>query len=165
MRVVVSDSSVMIDLERGALLQVTFRLPHAFAVPDLLYHHEMKDYNGRELLAMGLQVMTLEADGVALAQAYRVRQPKVSLPDAFALALAKTGGHTLLSGDGDLRALAVREDVECRGLLWILDQTEEVGLLSPPDLALALSAIAAHPRCRLPRAEVEARLARYRQGR
>src|SRR5260370_20268912 len=106
MRVVVSDSSVLIDLERGALLQVTFRLPHTFAVPDLLYRRELEAYNGPELLAMGLQVLTLSDVGVTLARSYRVRQPRVSLPDAFALALARISGHTLLSAHSDIRILA-----------------------------------------------------------
>jgi len=37
MRVLVSDTSVLIDLERGDLLESAFALPFEFAVPDLLY--------------------------------------------------------------------------------------------------------------------------------
>ena len=44
MRVLVSDTSVPIDLERGLLLESALRLPFAFAVPDLLYERELKDY-------------------------------------------------------------------------------------------------------------------------
>lgn len=36
MRVLVSDTSVLVDLERGSLLEASFRLPFQFAVPDLL---------------------------------------------------------------------------------------------------------------------------------
>jgi hypothetical protein len=165
MRVVVSDSSVLIDLERGALLQVTFRLSHIFAVPDLLYRRELELYNGPQLREMGLQVHSLSADGVALASGYRLRQRRVSLPDAFALALAKFGGHLLLTGDANLRTLATEEQVECRGLLWLLDQIESATLLPPADLEAALSAIAAHPRCRLPEPDVMARVLRYRRSR
>lgn len=165
MRVVVSDSSVLIDLERGALLQVTFRLSHTFAVPDLLYRRELELYNGPQLRDMGLQVHSLSADGVVLASDYRLRQRRVSLPDAFALALAKLGGHLLLSGDANLRTLATEEQVECRGLLWVLDQIESAALLPPADLEAALSTIAAHPRCRLPESEVLARIQRYGRSR
>jgi hypothetical protein len=87
------------------------------------------------------------------------------LPDAFALALAKLGGHVLLSGDADLRTLAAEEQVECRGLLWLLDEIESAALLAPADLEAALSAIAAHPRCRLPETETTARILRYRRRR
>jgi hypothetical protein len=165
MRVVVSDSSVLIDLERGALLQVTFRLSHIFAVPDLLYRRELELYNGPHLRDMGLEVHPLSEAGVTLASDYRLRQRRVSLPDAFALALAKLGGHVLLSGDADLRTLAAEEQVECRGLLWLFDEIESAALLAPADLEAALSAIAAHPRCRLPETETTARILRYRRRR
>jgi hypothetical protein len=165
MRVVVSDSSVLIDLERGILLQVTFSLPHTFAVPDLLYRREIEPYNGPQLVEMGLQVHALPEAGVQLASQYRVRQRKISLPDAFALAQAKLGGHLLLTGDADLRALAGRENVNFRGLLWLFDEIEAAGIHALADLEAALSTIVAQPRCRLPDHEVLTRIDRYRRGR
>lgn len=50
--VVVSDTSVLMDLERGSLLEAAFRLPpFAFAVPDLLYERELKAKGGSGLRA------------------------------------------------------------------------------------------------------------------
>ena len=49
MKVLVSDTSVLIDLERGSLLETSFRLPFEFAVPDLLYQQELKDHGGGAL--------------------------------------------------------------------------------------------------------------------
>jgi hypothetical protein len=40
--ILVSDTSVLIDLERGGLLEAIFGLPHEFAVPDVLYDREMQ---------------------------------------------------------------------------------------------------------------------------
>lgn len=91
MTILVSDSSVLIDLERGVLLQACFALPELFAVPDRLYQWELAPYNGPQLLAMGLQVMTLDATGVTLVQGYVHGHRRISVSDAFALALAKTG--------------------------------------------------------------------------
>ena len=42
----VSGTSVLIDLERGLFLEPIFRLPFKFAVPDLLYDRELKDHGG-----------------------------------------------------------------------------------------------------------------------
>ena len=39
--VVVSDTSVLLDLERGSLLTAAFRLSCEFAVPDLLFEREL----------------------------------------------------------------------------------------------------------------------------
>ena len=41
MPVLVSDTSVLIDLERSRLLEEMFLLPFEFAVPDLLYSREL----------------------------------------------------------------------------------------------------------------------------
>jgi hypothetical protein len=41
MRVLVSDTSVLIDLERGSRLEVIFSLPYEFTVPDVLYRREL----------------------------------------------------------------------------------------------------------------------------
>ena len=38
--ILVSDTSVLIDLERGGLLEALFALPHEFAGPDVLYGQE-----------------------------------------------------------------------------------------------------------------------------
>lgn len=149
----VSDTSVLIDLDRGAILHEIFKLPFDVGVPDLLFEGELKHWQGPALEPMGLRVLSLDGAGVSLAQAYRARERRLSLPDAFALALAKTGGHLLLAGDGSLRALAEAERVECHGVLWVLDQLEQHAVLPAGGLLKALTRIAEHPRCRLPKTE------------
>ena len=108
MPVLVSDTSVLIDLERGSFLEPVFRLPFEFAVPDLLYERELRDHGGPALIDMGLRVEELDGAAVALALEYRRVRRSLSLPDSFALALSKANSWTLLSGDGSLRALALR---------------------------------------------------------
>lgn len=159
----VSDTSVLIDLERGGMLAGLFQLPFEVGVPDLMHEREIKTWGGPDLVAYGLLVMSLEPDGVALAQDYRARDPRLSLPDAFALAMAKSGGHMLLAGDGALRTLATSEGVEHHGVLWVLDQLEAAGVLTAAQLLEGLSVISTHPRCRLPKDEVRKRLTVYRR--
>ena len=69
MPVLVSDTSVLIDLERGSFLEPVFRLPYEFAVPDLLYERELRDHGGPALIDMGLRVEELDGPAVALALA------------------------------------------------------------------------------------------------
>jgi hypothetical protein len=66
------------------------------------------------------------------------------------------------TGDGQLRDLAGGEDVECHGVLWLLDMMEEAGIPGIQPLYDGLAVIAAHPRCRLPRREITIRIERYR---
>ena len=156
--VVVSDTSVLIDLERGSLLEAAFRLPFSFAVPDLLYEQELKAQSGARLRELGLQIGELDGHGVATALTYRTREPALSLPDCFALALATQGDWTLLTGDSALRKLAHALSVECHGVLWLLDEMLSARAATPQALHLGLLAISEHPRCRLPKAEVRQRL-------
>jgi len=53
-----------------------------------------------------------------------LRAPILSVPDSFALALAKERAWTLVIGDGDLCELATGENVDCHGVLWLLDRME-----------------------------------------
>lgn len=75
MTILVSDTSVLIDLERGGFLDSCFRLPFAFAVPDLLYARELAAFGGPELVARGLRVEELVSHEVVIAQNVRVAHP------------------------------------------------------------------------------------------
>lgn len=159
----VSDTSVLIDLDRGGLLEVLFQLPLGVAVPDVLYVSELASWRGKELMEFGLRVLELDESGVSLAQGYTTEDRRISVPDAFALALAKTGGHILLTGDQHLRSLANNEGVHCHGLLWVIDEFEVAGLVKLRRLLSGLDRIAGHPRCRLPGDHVRDRQDRYRR--
>lgn len=163
MTVLVSDTSVLVDLERGSLLECCFDLPVEFAVPDLLYRRELVDYGGAQLVARGLRIEELTKDELAAAQAVRSARSGLSLPDAYAFALTSSRGWTLLTGDGELRFLARAERIPFVGVLWVLDQIFDGVVIEAAVLIAGLEAIAVHPRCRLPRAEIEVRLVRYRE--
>jgi hypothetical protein len=156
--ILISDSSVLIDLERGNLLEIAFGSGLEMAVPDLLYERELAGGNGEALKALGLQVIGLEPDEVTYAQQTQRQLPRLSLPDCFALSYARRPGHALLTGDQDLRAFAEGVGVECHGVLWLLDELLTIGAATRQRLHGALDAISRHPRCRLPRPEVRRRL-------
>ena len=161
MTVLVCDTSVLIDLKRGALLEISFRLQFEFAVPDLLYERELKTYGGGELLKLGLRIEELDGAGVSRALAYRVQRPALSVPDSFALALAHTHSWTLLTGDGGLRELANAEHGDCHGALWGLDQRNDAGVVTAQALHDGLTASSEFPRRRLPKPEIHQRLTLY----
>ena len=160
-KVLVSDTSVLIDLDRGSLVEPIFRLSFEFTVPDLLYERELREHGGPEFVRLGLRVEQLDGDGVSRALGYLRKRRSLSVPDSFALALAKTNGWMLLTGDRRLRELAEEEDVRCHGVLWLLDRMFEHGVTDQEDLYVGLGKIAAHPRCRLPKPEIRKRLLAY----
>lgn len=161
MAILVSDTSILIDLERGALLEALFQLPHDFVVPDLLFARELNDALGAQLLTLGLRVESLTpAEVTRAAQALRQRSA-LSTPDTFAFALARERTWTLLTGDGVLRGLALQENVVTHGVLWIFDELHAGGVVDRAQLHAGLTTISSHQRCRLPKAEISARLAQY----
>jgi predicted nucleic acid-binding protein len=161
MDVLVSDTSVIIDLERAGLIEHIFALPYRFVVPDALYEKEIKDYGGERLLALGLEVRSLTGEQLAQAQRFRARERRISIHDSYALSLAKAEAAILLAGDAAMRRLAEAEEVRCHGVLWVFDQLEEARVVSATALHEGLTRVVAHPRCRLPRDAVQQRLARY----
>ena len=161
MNVLLPDTSVLIDLERGAILETIFRLPFNYAVPSLLYRMELKDYGGNALMDLGLRLEELDVKEVMLAQTYSLRLRALSVPDSFALALAKSRSWILLSGDRKLVRLAKEEEVAVHGVLWLFDRMYDEGVADGTKLFNSLRAITAHPRCRLPKAEIEKRLRIY----
>lgn len=157
----VSDTSVIIDLERGDLLEPAFVLNDTMVVPDLLFAQELDDDFGQQLVAMGLRVEELDSAEVARATALRRAEARLSIADTFAYALARGRGWVLLTGDAVLRAAAAAEGIEVHGVLWVLDRIEHEGACDTQRLHDGLSRTFAHPRCRLPRREVDIRLRRY----
>ena len=65
--------------------------------------------------------------------------------------LLKSGEHVLLADDGSLRERAEAEGIEYHGVLWVFDQFEESGLLTPAQLL-------AGPRTERPRVRTVTRL-------
>lgn len=157
MRVLVSDSSVLIEFAKRELLDRMFKLPFEFSVPDLLFDQELIDlgrYSRQDLLDFGLRVEALNPDGVTRAISYPVLRPALSLVDCFCIALAFCNGYTLLTEDRRMRALAQHESITHYGVLWLIDQMHREAILPTPQVAAALEAMLADPRCPVPNQEL-----------
>jgi hypothetical protein len=157
MAILVSDTSVLIDLERGNLLVPAFASGLSMVVPDLLYEDELENTNGPYLRTLGLGVLALDPPELQIVQTIKLRRPVLSLADCFALVLALRKDHSLVTGDRNLRSEAEKEKTLTYGLLWLLDQLEGLGV-NRATLHQGLTGIAAHARCRLPKEEVARRL-------
>ena len=160
MIVLVSDTCILIDLERGGLLEAAFACGFTMVVPDLIYDKELATENGPYLKSLGMGVVSLTSQEVELAQSAHTQRPTLSLPDCFALSCAHRVDHALVSGDKSLRSEANNRNLIVYGLFWLLDQMESSGV-STPQLHAGLSQIASHPRCRLPKDEIKKRLSRW----
>ena len=107
MLLIISDASVLIDIEHGELTSAMFSLPWQFAVPDVLFAEELEERHGH-LKQFGLISKTIDSDLVN--EAYNLRQKHVqtSVNDLLALTLAKHEKCRLLTGDKALRKVGSR---------------------------------------------------------
>lgn len=167
MRVIVSDSSCLIDLRKAVLLDAIGGLPYEVLIPDTLFEEELLKFTEAEkslLLRVGLKKIKLPGEGVQQARTLMGCQPGLSIHDCFALTLAeRTPGSILLAGDGRLRTVATEHNQDVRGVLWILDEMNAAATAAPARLLGALELFASDPSVfRLPARELQARINRYR---
>lgn len=115
MRIVVSDSSCLIDLRKASLLDAFLQLPYEILIPDTLFDEELMQFTEaqkRTLLRGGLKVVKVPGEGVLRAREVAGALPQISIHDGFAFALAERNpGCILLTGDAALRELATKNRI------------------------------------------------------
>jgi len=165
MRIVVSDSSCLIDLRKVSMLDLLLRLPYEFLIPNTLFEEELLKFTAAQKKALirgGLKVVDLPGERVLRAQAIVRELPQLSVHDGFAFALAESHPECiLLSGDEGLRTLAAKHAVEVHGVLWVLDQLHANDLTPAATILIVLRTFLADATVRLPRREVAAYIKRY----
>lgn len=161
MRLIVTDANIIIDLAAGGLLAEMFRLPEVeFCVPDVLYVEELADHYGT-LPGLGLKVVPQPAESVDYVVRLRQHYRRPSTNDLFALALARTLGCALLSGDGALREAATSERVEIHATLWLIEAMLQARVVRVERVAAAYDAMQ-RDGSRLPWDRVSAQIQRWR---
>jgi predicted nucleic acid-binding protein len=165
MRIIISDTSCLIDLRKAALLAGFLSLPFEILISNTLFEDELLSFTSKEkkaLLEAGLKVVDLPGPQVSQARDVIRARPRLSIHDGFAFALAEThSGCILLTGDSELRSLAETSRIEVHGVLWVCDQLFEGKLSSAAQLRAALSQLAADPAVRLPKRELAGYIRRY----
>ena len=165
MRIVVSDSSCIINLRKVSLLDIFLRLPHEILIPDLLFEEELLKFTEaqkRALVKGGLKIIDMPGERVLRAQQVIRSNPHLSVHDGFAFALAESNPDCiLLTGDGCLRDLALTQTIEVHGFLWIIDEMQRRELHAAERLCAALRVLVSDPAVRLPKRELAAFIKRY----
>lgn len=165
MRIVVSDSSCLIDLRKVPMLDYLLRLPYEFLIPNTLFEEELLKFTAAQKKALirgGLKVVDLPGERVLRAQQIVRELPRLSVHDGFAFALAESHDDCiLLSGDDGLRTLAAKHAMEVHGVLWVLDQLHANRLAPTAAILSVLQVFLEDATVRLPRRELTAYIKRY----
>jgi predicted nucleic acid-binding protein len=165
MRIIVSDSSCLIDLRKTLLLDAFLKLPYEILIPNTLFEEELLKFTDEQkcaLISGGLKVVDLPGETVLRAQKIAGSLPNLSIHDGFAFALAESSpGCILLTGDAGLRTLAIKHGIQVHGVLWVVDEIHHNGLVPTEDLLAALRSLASDRTVRLPRRQLIAYIKRY----
>ena len=162
MNLLISDANILIDMEVGGLIEVMFKLPETFAVPDILFEEELLEHHPN-LPGLGLQV--LEISETYVLEAYRLRRQyhRPGQNDLFALALARQEQCPLVTGDKALREAAEQEAVVVYGTLWLVERMAAEKIVSVKEAESAYAKMKADGR-RLPWSEVGKQLKRFKKS-
>jgi predicted nucleic acid-binding protein len=138
MMLLISDANILIDLEAGELLQKLFQLPMSIGIPDILYKEEIEP-GTPGLDALGLVLLEVEGSFVEYACSLSIRYGNgPSHNDFLALSLAKQKACPLLTGDKALKKVAIAENVETKGTIWVLQSMVNHNII---DLQEALNSL------------------------
>lgn len=167
-RIVISDANVIFDLLSVQLLEAFFALPCEICTTDLVISEierpEQQQIIQKFIKLKKLGVATFEFDEfseILLLQS--TSKNNTSIEDCSVWYYAKKVDGRLLTGDGKLRSAAEKDNVKVSGILYLFDNFVEYGLLSASEDAENLKALMTI-NMRLPKAECETRIAKWRKG-
>lgn len=132
--VVVTDTSIWIDLKKSDLIRIFFELPYLICTSDFIKDYESAGVIWDELDSQGLQFAGVDSDDYDELYSLKQLHPGLSFPDLASYLVARKLDGILLTGDKSLRNLACKK-VEVHGFLWVLDQLVKRKKL-PPILAI-----------------------------
>jgi predicted nucleic acid-binding protein len=165
MRIIISDTSCLIDLKKASLIWAFLQIPYEIVIPDVLFEEELLSFtqDDKTLLREGLKILSLSGKKIIRVQSVARSNPKLTINDCFAFVLAESIQNSiLLTGDGGLRALATISKIEVHGLLWALDEMYNSSIIAPDVIYKALLEFDADRKVRLPSKEVKRSLEKYR---
>src|SRR5262245_48284081 len=167
MRIIVNDSSALIDLKKGRLLEVFLRLPFEFVVADAILADELLSFSRSEvsLMRKHMVVTALDPGQVKNVNELQAAAPALSLYDCMSFVIAESNpGCILLTGDKRLRNRAEAAQMECHGVLWIVDEVAKAGLATARSLIKTLETWRDDTTVRLPSSEIQSAIARFRRA-
>ena len=166
MEYISSDTNVWIDFATIQKVELPFKLPYTYIMNEDAIADELLSPPdlGQKLVSFGLKPVEITMEEFDLAESYEVKYIKLSIYDRIALSIAKNRNIVLLTGDGPLRKASRQEGVQVIGTLGIIDRLLEQNLIDVKEYVDCLQRLREENggAVRLPRAEIELRLERYK---
>jgi hypothetical protein len=153
------DTSILIALDNGGLLETFLSSAFPITVPDLILA-EFAPNEGITPRFSEVEVVEFGGDELGRILAIQSCYGGLSIPDSAALFVAQERQAVLLTGDAPLRRAAVAEHVAVHGVLWILDELLGAALIDTGCACAALERMLAAG-ARLPPSACNLRFSRW----
>lgn len=141
-RIVINDTSCLVDLRKGGLIEPMLSLPFRFVVTFNVRASELLDFGTAEwerLEALGMETIDAPGSQVTEAGLVMTRHRKLSFEDSLNFVVARANQLSiLLTGDRALRTVAESNGVEVHGILWVVEQLLEYRRADRAELVVAL---------------------------
>jgi len=164
MRILISDTSCLIDLRKASLLEAFVQLPYDLAIPDVLFEQELVNFSSieKQLITNNLKIVSLPGKEVIKVQSINQDFPALTLNDCFAFITATQYPNCILmTGDRRLRDLATSSGIEVHGVLWGIDEMHRANTATVSQLYSALLLFKADSTVRLPKNDLRRWIERY----
>lgn len=164
-KIVVSDTNIFIDLVKLELLGDFFSLPWDIHTTDFVINElevpEQKAAVTAFIKRKKLTVGKLNAAEVGIiAERSELTGGKISITDFSVCHYAQKNNYTLLTGDMNLRKVAVKENISVHGILFLFDELVKHAVL-PSELAAETLKKLKGINTRLPLDEVDTRINKW----
>jgi hypothetical protein len=122
--ILINDSCVLFDLVDMKLLKEFFQLEYCFQTTSQVIAEIRDDYQMFEIEKYILnQTLIIDSGGILESiQLIYDKYPGLSFVDCSVLELSARIGGILLSSDKSLRNISKRNDIEVKGVLWIIKE-------------------------------------------
>lgn len=166
-KIVVNDTNVFIDLFNVGLLEGFFSLPWEVHTTEFVMleltregqHDSISQFVENGLLHIPVFNGSVMSEILELYQQLR-NKTNVSLTDYTVWYYAKCNSYTLLTGDRKLRNASLIDGVEVHGIIYVIDQLVDEGILAKR-IAISKLKQLRKSNPRLPKEEIEKRIKQW----
>lgn len=168
-RIVVSDTNILIDLIRLEHLDVLFKLGWEVITTDLVINEISEDSQkiiiGEYVKKGALKVKVFTSIEMLDLTSYYLSisgSTNLTLQDCSVLRYSKEKNAVLLSGDKKLKAKAENDHITVRGIIYLFDEAVEQNILQKDEAANILEDLLMLNN-RLPKSEIQQRISQWRK--
>jgi predicted nucleic acid-binding protein len=158
-QIAIKDANILIDLVKTGLFNYCLALPYQFTTTELILaelYDEQVALIQPHISSGKFVVITMSMNDLEEIRLMSLTDKRLSEQDWSAIYYAKQKGAFILSGDKHVRRIAKLKNLTICGILWVLDQLVDSGILTKAEACSFLNDLNLNNK-RLPVEDCEAR--------